>query len=399
MQYSPRRDREGRGAVENESADTAKKAKSMPAATLNDEDDITFRALCYLGAWDRGLPIQNGLAFESLLRSLKLNYSVQSLARVDAFLDVLRKGAKIREENYLDSPANQNLLFLLAFYTGEVIGRSLGHAPRWFGPGAAPSMEPGANTAFEASLVLAFPDAPGQANKTFLPLVAITSRLFSEFVEKSVLFSAGFFLPPSASEGPEAKLPLPAPPPAAWPVDVAGAVRNASPSQRSALGVIPPLWALTDDLRFVFDSAPALLSEGRVVWGAIVQVNNLMLQPGPLEGAPGEVLYDPQGRMPKSDLYDLARSLFALKGQPASKADLGRISKYLANELVRVFGLDVPESICPYPLKISSTWFERGHLPDRMISQPFVPLLISDAYPGAALPLPAALWPGALLAA
>ena len=92
---------------------------------------LTFRALCYLHAFEHRLPVQDGLAFESLLRATRLDFSVQSLERVDVFLDALRKTRKISQNGHLTDPAVQNLLYMLAFYFGEVIGRSVGALPHW----------------------------------------------------------------------------------------------------------------------------------------------------------------------------------------------------------------------------------------------------------------------------
>ena len=69
------------------------------------------------------------------------------------------------------------------------------------------------------------------------------------------------------------------------------------------------------------------------------------------------------------------------------------VAHYLNDEHIRVFGLDLPARLAPYPLKVSSTWFERRHLPGGVLAQPLIPVLISDAHPGAVLPLPAAFWP------
>ena len=345
---------------------------------------LTFRALCYLHAFDNRLPVQDGLAFESLLRATRLDYSVQSMERIDIFLDALRKTRKIAEDTYLNDPATQNLLYMLAFYVGEVIGRSLGARPHW-----STYEEVAAHTrqvngpAFENSATLSFPGEPALAASSFLPLVAITSRLFADPTDKSVLHSAGWLLRPEALERPaclQRLAPVLAP---AWPVAIApGPVRLDAPP-----------WAADDELRRLFDNAPALLAEGRVVWGAVVQANKALFEPGPMAGAPGEVLYDPHGRVPDADLHAMARTVLTLKGRNFDLPDLASISHYLNDEHIRVFGLDLPARLAPYPMKVSSTWFDRQHLPGGVLAQPLIPILISDVHPGVALPLPAQFWP------
>ena len=345
---------------------------------------LTYRALCYLHAFDHREPVQNGLAFESLLRATRLDYSVQSLERVDIFLDALRKTKKISADGYLNDPAIQNLLYMLAFYVGEVIGRAIGAQPQWSTYEEVAALEKQVNEpVFENSATLSFPGHPGLSVSSFLPLVAICSRLFDDPVEKSVLFSAGMLLPPEAQERPACLQRLPPIPVAAWPVAIAP----------GPLAIDAPPWAAEDDLRFLFDNAPALLDGGRVVWGAVVQANTALFEPGPMAGAPGEILYDPHGRTPDADLHAMARTVLTLKGRRFDLPDLATISHYLNDEHIRVFGLDLPARLAPYPLKVSSTWFDRQHLPGGVLAQPLVPILIHDAHPGVVLPLPARFWP------
>ena len=345
---------------------------------------LTFRALCYLHAFEHRLPLQDGLAFESLLRATRLDYSVQSLERIDVFLDALRKTRKVSEDGHLNDQAVQNLLYMLAFYVGEVIGRSLGTRPHWSTyQELAVQEKPDSGPSFESSATLSFPGHPGLAAASFLPLVAITSRLFDEPTgeNKGVLFSAGTLLAPEALQKPASLRQLPPVPAPAWPVAVA------------PIDIDTPPMAASDDLRFLFDNAQALLREGRVVWGAVVLADSALFEPGSIVGAPGEILYDPAGRVPDSDLHAIARTVLTLKGRNFDLPDLASIERYLNDEHIRVFGLDLPARLAPYPVKVSSTWFERRHLPGGVLAQPLIPVLISDAHPGAVLPLPAAFWP------
>jgi hypothetical protein len=345
---------------------------------------LTFRALCYLHAFEHRLPVQDGLAFESLLRATRLDYSVLSLERIDVFLDALRKTRKIGEDGHLNDPAIQNLLYMLAFYVGEVIGRAVGAQPHWSTYEEVAAQERQINgPMFENSATLSFPGHAGLALSSFLPLVAITSRLFSDPVDQSVLVSAGLLLPPEALQKPASLQRLPPAPAPGWPVDVA----------HGQVEIDMPPWAAEDDLRYLFDNAQALLREGRVVWGAVVQADKALVQPGAIPGATGQVLYDPRGRVPDTDLHAMARTLLSLKGRRFDLPELASMAQYLGDENIRVFGLDLPVRLAPYPLKVSSTWFDRQHLPGGVLAQPLIPVLISDAHPGALLPLPALFWP------
>jgi hypothetical protein len=349
---------------------------------------LTFSALCYLHAWEHRLPLQDGLAFEPLLRRIRLDYSLDSLARIDTFLDALRTAKKPRAQAFLAEPANQNLLYLLAFYTGEVVSRALGRPPEWSAAGPD----------FEGSAVCNFPGTAARL-ADFAPLVAICSRLFQPNVEKSVHFSATGVLPPELVPRCAAMGRLkPAQAPA--PVDAAQAMQRLTPGAREELTLREPPWIAQDGLAPLFKAAPDLLWRGRVVWAALVQANNDLLRAdGEFAGAPGEVVYDPAGRVPADVLAAVARQLFALKGTQPQEPALARYAAYLDAEDERVFGLDVPPQACPYPLKASSTWFQRSYLPGRRLAQPCFPVLVSEQHPGLVLFLPHVLWPQALLEA
>jgi hypothetical protein len=360
-----------------------------------------FNALCYLHAFDHRLPTQNGLAFESLLRTYRLDYSVNSLARIDDFLDELRIGKKIDEATYLDDTAVQNLLYLLNFYVGEVIARSLKSQPHWYAFNDVLDIDPMSKMSgptFENSVTLGFPHhAIAAAKPWFRPLISITSRLFSEHVEKSVLFSAGIMLPPEYQDGDASEQPLPPLSIPPWTTDVAAQIVQ-SPELLNEVRMTAPPWAKEDALGALFDNQANILAEGRIVWAAIVQANSSLFKPKTDGGAPFEVLYDPQGRLPREDLAALAQNVFALKERRPSNPTLVPLHEHLKNEFTRALGLDVPTTFVPYPLKVSSTYFERKNFPYRRLAQNTIPVLISDTQPGLVMPLPSKFWPVALLA-
>ncbi len=360
--------------------------------------NTTFTGLNYLYSWEKQLPISDGVAYESLLRKYTLDYSVQSLARVDAFLDELRQAKTLHEETYLQESPNQTLFYLLAFYVGEVIGRSLRNEPQWFTHKEANEKffpDDVSENFFETSLTLHFPNSTVGVS-LFNPLISIVSRAFDEFTTKSVLFSAGALIPAELQKGPASQAPLKPLPARAWPFDVAAWMKNASALDRSKFAIATPDWAESDDLKFLFSNTEKLIGTGRLVWGALIQANGELFDPrGLLAGraAPGEVLYDPAGRTSPEALCELAKTVFSLKATAVQDEACAYISQYLADETVRVFGLTLPKKIAAYPLKLSTTWFEQPKLAAGAIFLRHFPLIISDAVPGAVLPLPCHMWP------
>ena len=115
----------------------------------------------------------------------------------------------------------------------------------------------------------------------------------------------------------------------------------------------------------------SVFRDGEVVWGHIIQANSQLFQPGD-EDAPGELVYSLQDKnMVRTDqLAQLATRLFSLKGTTPTNPDLATIADYLTDQFIRVFGLDVPPSLCSgINCKISTTMFFRQHLPNGKVVQ------------------------------
>ena len=165
------------------------------------------------------------------------------------------------------------------------------------------------------------------------------------------------------------------------------------------LPVQKPLWCNGQEpLKYFFAGQKKLLEEGRVVWGHLIQANGLLFKPGP-HNCPGEVVYcvDTRQHLGPEDLAPIASSLYALKGVRCPSSDLQVISDYLANERQRVFGLEVPAAISPSaPCAISTVFFDRQHLPGRMLRSTYFPILISPSRPRIAMVVPSRFWPEAM---
>lgn len=164
------------------------------------------------------------------------------------------------------------------------------------------------------------------------------------------------------------------------------------------LRVPKPTWLRVhpnDRLMTLFRNLNRLFCEGTVVWGHIVQANSLMFESGSMN-CPGELVYsiESQGVVNPEYLAHVAHQLYSLKGTEPTQPDLMPIAEYLTDEMIRVFGLQVPPSISPeIPCRISTTFFVRKHLPQRRICQSIMPVIVHPAEPYVALPLPEGYWP------
>lgn len=159
-----------------------------------------------------------------------------------------------------------------------------------------------------------------------------------------------------------------------------------------------PLWLLLsprDQLQTLFRHRKSLLENGVVVWGQVVQANQLLFSPGKTD-CPGELVYSlEEHRDARPDfLREVAAALFALKGTDPDDPEEQRVAEYLTNERIRVFGLPVPRSICPQKdCRMSTTLFTRRHLPAGRLCQGILPVIVNPAEPHIALPLPERYWP------
>ncbi|MDR3351632.1 MAG: hypothetical protein LBO00_01165 [Zoogloeaceae bacterium] len=189
--------------------------------------------------------------------------------------------------------------------------------------------------------------------------------------------------------------------PAAWQSALPDAENEARKMKRAA-----ELGLTQDPLIESICNFPTLLRTGRVVWGALIQANGDLLQPGSRD-LPAEVVYSIDGSVQPNALTSVAQALFALRQQLPPQADdaLCRCANYLNAQTQRVFGWPVPASLAPAPglperlpetLRISTLWVLRAHLPHGYLTRNVLPLLLSDACPGHVMIVPSSAWPMAL---
>jgi hypothetical protein len=168
------------------------------------------------------------------------------------------------------------------------------------------------------------------------------------------------------------------------------------------LRVPTPLWAKlnkSEKLNELFKNVPTLFKEGVIVWGQIIQANQLLFSPGK-DNCPGEVLFSASKRVESQVdvLRDVAASLYGLKGTQPEEPHAATVAEYLTNEMIRVFGLKAPDLIgCGISCRISTTFFVRKHLPNGYLSNSVLPLVVLPREPYYAMPLPSRYWAPALI--
>lgn len=362
---------------------------------------LNLSAQCYLRAFSDQLAIDGGFAHLEALRACSLDYSLASLDRLDAFVDTTLAPTPALGERIAADRGTQNTLFLLAFYSGEVLARALRRTPFWSSgnpPQPAPETLPITLRGLRGSLLWPF-DGTG-AGTLFAPLAHLLDHLFAGPAPGLGAVARAYLGSVASRTLPD--LQLPATPAASWPSGLIGERPLVTADALPGLRPEVPVWARNDSdepLNTLFAQADQLLLRGRVVWGALVQANNLLFEPEFRFGAPGEVVYDAQGRCEPEALEAIARLLMRCKREDDAASDdpaLQRYGEHLRNERTRMFGFALAGRLLPYPLLASTTYFDQCQLPDGMLSRSHFPLLIDADDPGLVLPLPVALWPEAL---
>ncbi|MEN9307293.1 MAG: hypothetical protein RL173_1225 [Fibrobacterota bacterium] len=147
---------------------------------------MTFNEIAkqYLEAFDKGEVPPNGMAKFDELQKLSLDGSMESLARLDAFLLELHV-AGYADEIDLDDEEAQNLLYFAAFYLGKVAGVQTALVPNWVTwevvMEANPALKDKIPEVFGTSVLCVL----GQS--LYIPLSAVMGRIYEgNFSEESM---------------------------------------------------------------------------------------------------------------------------------------------------------------------------------------------------------------------
>ena len=135
-------------------------------------------ARLFLETYARGGEVDGGWKFGKALQQAHLDYSEESLERIDLLLKAIRERARPVHDEFIADPAGRNFVSLLAFYLMAVLSRRTGVEIEWHDTGSArKAVADWANIA-ETPFTRLVALAPDQG-LLFLPLVWIHDRLFS----------------------------------------------------------------------------------------------------------------------------------------------------------------------------------------------------------------------------
>ncbi|WNP27068.1 hypothetical protein RNZ41_08235 [Moraxella sp. DOX410] len=194
--------------------------------------------------------------------------------------------------------------------------------------------------------------------------------------------------------------------------DLAKHILQASHHEQSYLQVYVSDKLIKDELYRQVEATENLYRYGKVVWGVVIKSDVALTQPMSEEERDtpfanyrvscADILFDPSGQARVEDLQAKARQLMDAVGtvnQPANTTpDLAFYQLHYQDDTSRVFNLAYPASIAATNYRITTSWIWRRHLPNGMLSNSVVPIIIhTNAYQnkaeqGEIMVLPSQLW-------
>lgn len=140
-----------------------------------------------------------------------------------------------------------------------------------------------------------------------------------------------------------------------------------------------PMWSWSDArFRIHRQDRDRVLRHGEIVWGALVQANNLLFKPGD-KNHPGNVLFsrDPALAADPMALARAAGRVFETKGRKDQDPAARTVGDILANEMTAFRNLAAPRDLTGgATCYIADVMFERRHLPRRIVDGSLMPLIV-----------------------
>lgn len=337
--------------------------------------------------------------YEKEFRDCNLDYSLNSLKRIDEWLITVKKRLPDFTEHRIFSseyPLHNSLTInILSYYLGEIIGRARREAPVWY-PDAGDRCI-GEQAALTENMFVEFDSDIQDLCDWLIPKQVIYQALIiasddGALQDQTIWQSVSELVPSTVLDDTDFNQPLPSVPTMELKFDREIEFANLDRADLAYLQMMPPKWMKDDVLSEQMNQLPKLYKTGKVVWAHVVQANKMLWSSDQTYSCPAEILYDPTGRTPVSYLAEVAYELYALKNTvpDTDNIEILKYAKHITDEHTRVLCFDIPNSITPLPLKSTSMFVWRLHLPNGILQSSF-PILISDETAEVTV-LPAKFW-------
>lgn len=193
--------------------------------------------------------------------------------------------------------------------------------------------------------------------------------------------------------------------------DLAKYILQASHHEQGYLQVYVSDNLIKDELYRQVEATEDLYRYGKVVWGVVIKSDAALTEPMSEEERDtpfanhrvscADILFDPSGQARVEDLQAKASQLMDAVSidQPLNAMpDVAFYQLHCQDDTSRVFNLAYPASIAATNYRITSSWIWRRHLPNGMLSNSVVPIIIhthayqNKAEQGEIMVLPSQLW-------
>ena len=193
--------------------------------------------------------------------------------------------------------------------------------------------------------------------------------------------------------------------------DLAKYILQASHHEQGYLQVYVSDNLIKDELYRQVEATEDLYRYGKVVWGVVIKSDAALTEPMSEEERDtpftnhrvscADILFDPSGQARVEDLQAKASQLMDAVGidQPTNAMpDVAFYQLHCQDHTSRVFNLAYPASIAATNYRITTSWIWRRHLPNGMLSNSVVPIIIhthayqNKAEQGEIMVLPSQLW-------
>ncbi len=194
--------------------------------------------------------------------------------------------------------------------------------------------------------------------------------------------------------------------------DLAKHILQASHHEQRYLQVYVSDNLIKDELYRQVEATEDLYRYGKVVWGVVIKSDAALTEPMSEEERDtpfanhrvscADILFDPSGQARVEDLQAKASQLMdavsTVNQPPNTTPDVSFYQLHCQDDTSRVFNLAYPASIAATNYRITTSWIWRRHLPNGMLSNSVVPIIIhtyayqNKAEQGEIMVLPSQLW-------
>jgi hypothetical protein len=167
----------------------------------------------------------------------------------------------------------------------------------------------------------------------------------------------------------------------------------------ASMSIPRPPWlsqAEDDGLEELFRRQGLLLKEGKIMWGALIQANSLLFEPGD-DDCPAFLVYSPDTYFDSrpQELHLIGRKIFSFKETNPSDPKLKEVARRVTDEAAYTMGFTLPKVFSDKEIRWVTALVCRRHIPKGILSSGIYPLLTHPSTQ-AVMIVPCLHWPAEL---